>query len=240
MSDPARMQLILSPKICSFLPPCASSLRSALALTRLHLSSSGHSVVLHLKGSMSQPSCTAMRMSQALAGEHQRVSRGSSPVAAVSCRCGRCRCNCVRRSRSKTTPCSRCRMPVRRSGTWRIPPGSSRLSCCRSTCRTTGLTIRHSAISSTPTTTPLATGPCARCAMCCRGPAWMRCMPIALYVDEAMVHLLTLELACRGTEADRAGHQSRAAASGVDRHRCEERAVDESAAAGLSASCATA
>ncbi len=150
------------------------------------------------------------------------------------CRCGTCRCICVRRCRWKTTRCSPCRMPARQSGIWLIRLGSSRRSCCRSTCRISGHIIRPSAICSIPTTTPSATGLCAALRHVLSRPSLDEVHAYRLYVDEAMVHLLTLELAAGGSEADRVGHQSRAAAPGVDRHRCEERPVGQSSAAGVS------
>ena len=59
---------------------------------------------------------------------------------------------------------------------------------------------------------------------------WMRFTPIVPTSMKPWSHLLTLDLPAEARRADRAGHQSRAAAPGVDRHRCEERPVDESAA----------
>ena len=142
-----------------------------------------------------------------------------------------------RRCRPRTARCSRCPTRARRSGTSRTRRWFFETFVLERYAA--GLPAVRPAIpraSSTPTTTPSASGIRGPSAACCRGPSLRRgASPTAPHVDDGDGGAARAPRPTpRRRGADRARPAPRAAAPGADPHRRQAPAVAQPAAAGLS------
>ncbi len=192
--------LILSPKICSFLPPCASSPRSAWRSTVCHCNYSDHSLTLHLKGSMSESATSTCGRCKRLAGERQPASRGLS-AAAVHADAGHVAASVFSAfgGGPRVAADAGCQSGEVASGTYDVVLRDFRVVAVHAGFP--AVSSRLSQSCSIPTTTPLATGLCEPCGTFCRDRVWMRFMPIALCGrgDGPPAHVGT---SARGDQAD--------------------------------------
>ncbi len=182
---------------------------------------------------MSQPSCPAPTRLP-VPRTRQRCRGRLSLLQRYHADARTCRCTCAHRYRWKTTACSPCPMPARRSGTWRTPPGSSRLSCCRSTCRTIG--PFHPAFRNLFNSYYNTVGdrPLRTLRHVLSRPSLDEVHAYRLYVDEAMVHLLTHGASAGGAGLVELGINHEQQHQELIVTDVKNGLVDESSAAGLS------